>query len=123
MKEREKIVRTLQDLQTVTKGKSRAAELVQGNNAFIGLIELDAEAKVPIHRDTREEYLYVLSGGGKIKIDGEEFDINTGTTVYMPSYSEVSYINGNEKSRFLQVFAGPEPASKYKNWEKSNFTW
>ena len=87
------------------------------------MIELDADAKVPIHRDTTEEYLYVLSGKGMIEIDGEEFDINTETTVYMPSYSEVSYTNGNEKTRLLQVFAGPEPASKYKSWEKSNFTW
>ena len=87
------------------------------------MLELDAEAKVPIHRDTTEEYLYVLSGGGRISIDGEEFDINTGTTVYMPSYSEVSYTNGNGKTRILQVFAGTDPASKYKSWEKSNFTW
>ena len=53
------IVKTLDDVETLSKGKARAAELARGKNAFIGLIELDQMAEVPIHRDSSEEYLYV----------------------------------------------------------------
>ena len=54
------IVKTLDNVETLFKGKARASELAQGKNAFIGLIELDEMAEVPIHRDSSEEYLYVL---------------------------------------------------------------
>lgn len=123
LKQKEMIVRQLKDVQTIGKGRARAAKLVQGNNAFIGLLELDAGSEVPIHKDIAEEYLYVLSGGGKITINGESFDIEKGASVYMPRYAEVSYKNGDNTSRFIQVFAGPEPATKYKSWPEITFTW
>ena len=115
---------SLKDLQTIKRGNAKAATLVQGNNAYIGIIELDAGAKVPLHRDATEEYLYVLNGNGTITINGESFVIATGTTVYMPSHAEVSFTNGEAtKTRFIQIFAGPEPASKYEDWEPTQFTW
>ena len=120
---KDKIVKQLKDVHTLTKGKAKAAELVQGNNAFIGMLELDPNAAVPIHRDSTEEYLYLLSGSGTITIDGESFEIEEGTTVYMPSNAEVSYKNGNTITRLIQVFAGPKPASKYKSWKETTFKW
>ena len=120
------IVKTLDNVETLFKGKARAAELAQGKNAFIGLIELDEMAEVPIHRDSSEEYLYVLSGNGVITIDEKSYEINKGTIIYMPTGAEVSYKNGNMVSRFLQVFAGPDPATKYDTWSKNgqeSFSW
>ena len=115
----EKDVVIIQDLRTKTKGKAKVAKLVQGNNAYLGLIELAPGASVPLHRDVTEEYLYLLNGSGVITIDGDSFDIETGSTVYMPPNSEVSYKNSdNATSRFIQIFAGPEPASKYESWEE-----
>ena len=116
------MVVSLQDLTTKSKGKAKASKLVQGNNAYIGLIELEPGASVPVHRDITEEYLYLLNGKGTITIDGESFDIETGSTVFMPKNAEVSYQNSKEGvSRFIQIFAGPEPGSKYKSWEQSRF--
>ena len=118
------MVVSLQELTTKSKGKAKASKLVQGNNAYVGLIELEPGASVPLHRDTTEEYLYLLNGKGTITIDGESFDIETGSTVFMPKNSEVSYKNSKDKiSRFVQIFAGPEPGSKYKSWEQSKFQW
>ena len=113
-----------QDLKTKTKGKAKAAKLVQGNNAYVGLVELEPGASVPRHRDITEEFLYLLSGSGTITIDGDSFDIKSGSTVYMPRNSEVSYKNSDKTtSRFIQIFAGPEPGSKYKNWDDSTYKW
>ena len=115
----EKDVVIIQDLRTKTKGKAKVAKLVQGNNAYLGLIELAPGASVPLHRDVTEEYLYLLNGSGVITIDGDSYEIETGSTVCMQQNSEVSYENSNaETSRFIQIFAGPEPASKYENWEE-----
>ena len=122
--EKEKAVRSVQELETKSKGKTKVAELVQGDNAYIGLVELGPGASVPLHRDTTEEYLYVLSGSGTITIDGESFSVKTGSAVYMPREAAVSYQNSNETtSRFIQVFAGPEPGLKYRSWKKSTFQW
>ena len=58
----------------------------------------------------------MISGGGTMTIDGDEYEIGPGTTIYMPANAEVSYQNGDEEMIALQVFAGPEPASKYDAW-------
>ena len=120
---RERIVKPLANVQTITKGNNKAAKLIEGNNAFMGLLELGPKAKVPTHKDVTEEYLYVLKGGGTISINDKSFHIKEGTTVYMPPYAEVSYTNGDASTRLLQVFSGPEPAAKYKSWTKESFDW
>lgn len=71
---------------------------------------------VPQHRDETEEYIYVLEGGGTITIDGTASSLSPGSIVYMPANAEVSYENGPEPLVALQVFAGPQPASKYDRW-------
>ena len=119
----ERDVVSIQDLRTKAKGKAKVAKLVQGSNAYLGLIELDPGATVPLHRDVTEEYLYLLKGSGVITIDGDSFDLEKGSTVYMPPNAEVSYKNSEEETtRFIQIFAGPQPASKYKNWKDFTFS-
>ena len=102
---------------------SGAAEirlLAQGENAFIGMLTMEAGAKVPKHQDTTEEYIVVLEGGGTISIDGVKTVIAAGDTVYMPANATVQYENGTSTMRAVQVFAGPSPARKYDAWRTAN---
>ena len=96
--------------------QARITILAQGENAFLGKLELDPGAKIPAHRDATEEYVHVLEGRAKMTMDGKQYDIAPGTTIYMPANAEVSLENGNAKLVGLQVFAGPAPAEKYEAW-------
>lgn len=106
-----------QDKRAAPNGRAWITILGQGNEAFLGRLELAGGASVPEHQDPTEEYIHVLSGSGTLTIDGEEHEIGPGTTVLMPAGSTVSYQNGPERLVAIQVFAGPEPASKYDTWQ------
>jgi quercetin dioxygenase-like cupin family protein len=97
-------------------GKAKITFLARGANAFIGKLELDGGGKVPVHRDATEEFIHVLKGTGTISIDGVEYALRPGSTVYMPANAEVHYANGPDRLEAIQVFAGPEPAAKYDGW-------
>jgi quercetin dioxygenase-like cupin family protein len=97
-------------------GKASVQLLARGDNAFLGLLSMDAGAGVPEHQDSTEEYIVVLEGGGTISIDGQSTSIAKGDAVFMPANATVSFKNGPEPMRALQVFAGPQPAEKYQAW-------
>ncbi len=97
-------------------GKAEIKQLAQGKNAFIGHLTLAPKVKVPLHRDSTEEYIYVLSGQGRITIDGQTTVVKPETLIYMPANAEVSYQNGEQLFSGLQIFAGPGPAQKYQKW-------
>ena len=97
-------------------GKAKVAFLARGLNAFVGLLEMDPGVKVPEHQDSTEEYIHILEGSGTIVIDGVLYDVQPGTTIYMPANAKVSFQNGDAPLKALQVFAGPEPAAKYDGW-------
>ena len=103
---------------TIPSGKARIKRLAEGTNAFIGHLWLAPNATVPEHRDDSEEYLFVLEGGGQIFIDGVSYEIKKGHLIYMHSGARVRYINGNQPLKALQIFAGPESASKYNSWKE-----
>lgn len=107
------------EVRTAPSGKAGVTILARGENAFVAKLRMDAGAAVPVHRDATEEYIHVLSGGGTITVDGTEHAIAAGDTVYMPANAEVSFQNGDAELVGLQVFAGPEPASKYGAWDRS----
>ena len=111
-------VNATKDLCTVIapSGKARATPWVQGENAYIGQLELDPGAKVPLHRDPTEEYIHVLSGSGTMTVDDKRYEVSAGTTVYMPAKAAVKFENGPTSLTAIQVFAGPGPAEKYKKW-------
>ena len=90
--------------------------LAQGDNAFIGKLEMAPGGEVPEHRDATEEYIHILAGGGVFKIDGEAHTVGPGTTIYMPANALVSFKNGDTRLVAIQVFAGPGPAVKYEAW-------
>jgi len=104
------------ELRLAPNGKARIQHLARGDRAYLGRLEMEPGAAVPVHRDATEEYVHVLEGGGTIIIDGVEHAIAAGSTVFMPAGAEVSYTNGPARLVALQVFAGPEPAAKYEAW-------
>ena len=91
--------------------------LAQGNNAWIGRLTMDAGAKVPLHRDPTEEYVFVIAGSGQVTIDGRTSPVAPGTTIFMPANAEVTFQNGDDPMTVIQVFAGPGPAAKYDAWQ------
>lgn len=97
-------------------GSASITHLARGHNAYLGKLEMNPGGTVPIHRDPTEEFIHVLQGHGTMTIEGREYAIDPGTTIYMPAGVEVSYRNGDETMIAIQVFAGPEPASKYESW-------
>jgi len=106
-----------QDKRAAPNGRAWITILGQGNEAFLGRLELAANAAVPEHQDPTEEYIHVLEGSGTLTMNGEAHEIGPGTTVFMPAGATVSYQNGPERLVAIQVFAGPEPASKYDTWQ------
>lgn len=118
----------IQPLDSAPKKKHTKGALVEflahpkihkNKNAFVARLTVPANGKVPLHRDTTEEYLYVLEGGGLITIDGQQSSISAGDTVFMPAGAAVKFANGSEKLVAIQVFAGPGPEKKYdsKVWK------
>ncbi len=101
---------------TAPHGKAWVTPFVEGDNAWLGKLELAAGAKVPEHQDPTEEYIHVLSGHGTMRIDGKTTKVGPGDTIYMPAHARVSFDNGLENLVALQVFAGPGPAAKYQAW-------
>lgn len=97
-------------------GKAEVIQHATGENAFIGKLSMEPGAAVPSHRDSTEEYIYILEGSGMMTIDGKEYAVGPNTAIYMPANAEVSFQNGEEKTVALQVFAGPEPSAKYEKW-------
>lgn len=110
-----------QAAEVVTKaappGTATVRLLAHGEAAFLGELTLAPDAKVPVHRDPTEEIIYVVRGGGTMTMNGESFPLVAGDSVVMPANAEVSFANGSEESVFIQVFAGPGPASKYEAWK------
>jgi quercetin dioxygenase-like cupin family protein len=102
---------------TAPSGQTVVTLLAQGKNAFLGKLELSPHAKVPENEDPTEEYIHVLSGYGVMMMNGNRYEIQPGTTIYMPAHARVSFENGNEPLTAIQVFAGPEPAQKYSDWK------
>ncbi len=97
-------------------GKAQITSLATGDNAFVGILSMEAGAEVPAHRDETEEYIYVLEGDGTITIDGTEHAVAPGTMIFMPANAEVSFKSGEKPLKAVQVFAGPDPAKKYDAW-------
>lgn len=101
-------------------GKAVATLMAEGKNAYVGRLQLAPGAKVPEHRDPTEEYIYFLHGGGTMYVDDKAYEVRPGHVVYMPARAKVRYDNGDKTTKVLQIFAGPEPAKKYANWEHVN---
>lgn len=97
-------------------GKAKVTVLARGAQAFVGELTIAEGAAVPEHADATEEFIHVLEGSGTITIDGQVSTVGVGTTVFMPAGAVVAFRNGDAPLRAIQVFADPDPASKYDDW-------
>ena len=85
--------------------------------AFFGVLEIEPGAKVPLHRDATEEYLYFVAGEGNLSIDGKTTAVRAGFGIFMPANAEVTFeATGTETIRAVQFFAGQGPEVKYDTW-------
>ncbi len=98
-------------------GKARVQTLVEGGNAWIGTLVLEAEAEVPLHSDPTEEYIVVTEGGGTLWIYGKQHILVPGSAAFMPAGAKVRFSNGARPTKVLQIFAGPRSAAKYERWK------
>lgn len=105
----------------VPSGKAKVMRLAGkeegAKQAFFGVLELAPGAKVPVHRDATEEYIYILQGTGQITIDGTTHEVSAGTGIFMPANAQVSFVaTGTTPVRAVQFFAGQGPEAKYDGW-------
>jgi quercetin dioxygenase-like cupin family protein len=106
------------EVRTHPSGKARVKVLSMADaRAFVGVLELDAGGKVPLHKDTSDEFVYFLEGGGQIWIDGKAHTVGVGDLVTMPGGAEVRFEGDSSgPTKVLQVFSPAESAAKYDSW-------
>ena len=97
-------------------GRADVRILARGHHAFVAVLRMDAGAKVPVHQDESEEYIYVLEGSGAMTIDGVTTEVSPGTAVFMPANATVTFSNGDAEMVAVQIFADPRSAAKYERW-------
>lgn len=106
-------------LKTAPHGKASVRVLSgEAESAFVGMLQIDPGVTIPVHRDASEEFVYMLEGGGVIRIDGVESVVEPGDFVFMPANSEVTFAATDAgPSKVLQIFAPTTSAAKYDGWQ------
>ncbi|MFB6263878.1 MAG: cupin domain-containing protein [Bradymonadaceae bacterium] len=97
-------------------GQTEVATLAAGENAWMGILWLGPGATVPENSHESEEYLYVLSGTGKLSVGETTYNLEPNTGVLIPAGTKSTFENGESVLKVLQFFAGAEPAAKYRDW-------
>ena len=99
------------------------------NKDILGAIKLSMEiTKIehgqvvkPYHSHKAEEVAYVISGKGRVCVDGMMADLLEGDAILWPSGSKHCVKNIGEKQLILLcTFSTPEYQKDYKNYEKVN---
>ncbi len=79
------------------------------------------ETDADIHADAEEIY-YVVSGSGRLVMDGEEFRVSKGQTVYIAAGVEhQSFNDGEEDLCYFYAFAPPPsgaPKQEAQSWTR-----
>jgi quercetin dioxygenase-like cupin family protein len=72
----------------------------------IGLAEIAAGGKLPLHRHAPAEVYHVTEGEGVVHIDEDEYELRPGTAVFIPpqAWHETS-ATGSVPLRFLFIFS------------------
>lgn len=76
------------------------------------------ETQDDVHPDAEEIY-YVVSGSGRLIMNGEEFRVDGGMTVFIPAgVNHQSFNDGDEDLCYFYVF-GPQPSGPPKQEEQA----
>jgi quercetin dioxygenase-like cupin family protein len=71
-----------------------------------GVGELPVGGRLALHRHEQEETYYVLEGTGTVTLDGAEYAVVAGSSVFFPSQVEHGITNtGQSPVRFFYAFA------------------
>jgi quercetin dioxygenase-like cupin family protein len=71
-----------------------------------GVGELPVGGRLALHRHEPEETYYVLEGAGTVTLDGAEYAVSAGSSVFIPSQLEHGMTNtGRSALSFFYVFA------------------
>lgn len=85
-----------------------SADQTPTNTMTCGITEIGPrQATTPmIHKHTQAEIYHILSGEGVVTIDGREYPVSQGATVFIPGSLAHGVANtGSEPLRFFYVFA------------------
>ena len=83
-----------------------SSEKESSNGLVTGLAELPVGARLPLHHHEPDESYYVVSGRGKVEIDGHEAEIGPGSAMYVPSNAKHAVqCTGEEPLVFVFTFA------------------
>ena len=75
----------------------------------------------PCHSHKAEEVAYVISGEGRVWVDGAMADLSEGDAILWPSGSKHCLKNiGKKQLILLCTFSTPDYQKDYKNYEKIN---
>lgn len=99
-------------------GKTRAKTVQLDENASMGLLRFEQGASVPPHRHREStEMLYILSGGGRMIVAGQEFEVKAGDVVSIPPATEHSF-TATWKGEAVQVYSPPGPEQRFLKWDE-----
>ena len=115
-------------LDALSRGGSDGAPLIEGrvlsvkatpaentsSKMAVGVAVLPAGFATPPHHHEAEELATVLSGSGKMVIDGLEYAVERGSVVLVPSSLEHVTVAGNEEP--LVVWWAYAPAGSENRW-------
>ncbi len=80
-----------------------------GAKFAIGMTRFPPGAAVILHSHNVDESVTVIEGSGRAEIDGQEFEVDTFSTSYVPAGVNHRFMNtGGGPMRILWVYAGTE---------------
>ena len=84
-----------------------SADRTPTDSLTVGTAEVPSDSGIPYrkHRHAHPEVYYILEGEGRVWIDGEEYAVKTGSTLFIPGSSEHAVCNpGKRPLKLLYVF-------------------
>jgi quercetin dioxygenase-like cupin family protein len=79
------------------------------------LLEVRPGNRLPVHTDSAEETIVVITGAAAVAVAGERFELGPGGVGVIPANAphEVA-CTGNDPLRFVAVYAGSEVVTTYE---------
>ena len=83
-----------------------SSEITPTDSLTAGVAELGPEDQLKAHRHAQPEMYHVLAGEGVVRIEGTDYPVESGSTVFVPGNAIHGIRNaGRDVLRFFYVFA------------------
>lgn len=121
-----KYVIDARDVEGVRRIPNRVSKLLLSEsnvgirNISMGMNITDVGSMIPEHaHNDIEEAMFVISGKGKLIIEGKEQELRPEMAIYIPPGVKHSIVNtGKEELKLLWVYAPPLPEHRKKSGEE-----